>query len=422
MRLHMKSRPTAKPTGSLIAALDIGSSKVCCFIGRVTGTGRLNIIGIGHNESRGIKSGKITDMELLEISVGQAVQSAEEMAGVTINEIIVNISGVHANSHTTSAKITVSTGEVTENDVRRALTAARDVETPGQNDLIHAIPVSFGLDGTQGITDPRNMVGRNLSAAIHGVTASNLALQNIQTCVRSNHLEVESFCASPYASALACLVEDEIDLGCTVIDMGAGTTSIAVFMEGALVYVDAIPIGGAHVTNDIARGLTTPINHAERIKTLFGSAIQSTRDEIDMIDVPQIGEDDSLGPNHVPRSLLTGIIQPRLEETFEMVRARLDASGYIDVVGRRVVLTGGAAQLQGAQELGTLILDKQIRIASPVNISGLPDATGGPAFSAAAGLLIYGLDHQDQVPNLAIPIMTPGSMMSRVSQWLKENW
>ncbi len=417
-----RNNPFAKPPGSIVAGLDIGSSKVCCFIARISNTNRLNVIGIGHYEARGIKNGNIVDMELAEISVGHAVQLAEQMAGQTIDSVVVNVSGIHAHSHTTTSKVSVTGSEVNESDVRKSLIQSRECEVSGQNELIHTIPVSYAMDNIKGISNPLGMIGKQLSTTIHGVTAASNALKNLRTCIANNHLEIEAFCAAPYASALSCLVEDEIDLGCTLIDMGAGTTSIAVFLEGKLVYVDAIAVGGSHVTSDIARGLTTPLNHAERLKTLYGSAIQSPRDEMETIEVPQTGEEDRFAPNYMPRSLLTGIIQPRLEETFEMVRARLDASGYINVVGRRVVLTGGASQLQGLTELGTLILNKQIRIASPIKISGLAEATSGPAFSCASGLLHYSANRMNEVPNIIIPVMTPGNFVSRLGSWLKENW
>lgn len=422
MYLNLKPKQTIRAKGSTIAALDIGTSKICCFIARITDTGGIHVIGIGHHESRGLKSGKFIDMEAAEIAIGQAIQSAEDMAGETISSVVVNLPNVHTLSHQVHSQTYVSGGEVTDNDVRRALTKAREVEVSGQNELIHAIPVQYTVEKNKGVKDPKGMHGKHMTAQIHAITGASNAVKNFRLSVSNNHLEVEAFCVDAYAAALSCLVEDERDLGCTVIDMGAGTTSIAVFMDGTCVYTDAIPIGGGHVTHDIARGLTTPINHAERIKTLYGNAIQSTRDNSDMIEVPQIGEDENAGGHFVPRSILTSIIQPRLEETFEMIRARLEASGYSDIVGRRVVLTGGACQLSGLRELGTLILDKQIRIAHPIKITGLANATSGPAFSSACGMLAYAAHHLDEVPDLSIPIVTPGTMVTRIGQWLKENW
>ncbi len=422
MYFNLKSKQTTRAKGSIVSALDIGTSKICCFIARITDSGGIHVIGIGHHESKGLKSGKFTDMEAAEICIGQAIQSAEDMAGETINSVIVNLPNIHAQSHQISSETSISGGEVTDNDVRRTLSRARDVEVATQNELIHAIPIQYTIDGNKGVKDPKGMHGKNMHAKIHAITGATNAIKNFRLSVSNNHLETEAFCVDAYAASLSCLVEDERNLGCTVIDMGAGTTSIAIFIDGTCVHTSAIPIGGGHVTHDIARGLTTPINHAERIKTLYGNAIQSTRDNSDMIEVPQIGEDESAGGHFVPRSILTSIIQPRLEETFEMIREKLETSGYSDIVGRRVVLTGGACQLSGLRELGTLILDKQIRLANPIKITGLANATSGPAFSAVCGMLNYASYHMDEIPNLSIPIVTPGTIVSRMTQWLKENW
>lgn len=213
-----------------------------------------------------------------------------------------------------------------------------------------------------------------------------------------------------------------MDLGCTVIDMGGGVTSIAVFQGGKLIYTDAVPVGGQHVTSDIARGLTTPLDKAERLKTFYGSAIASANDQNEMIDVPQLGEDERNHSNHVPRSLLIGIIQPRVEEIFELVRARLEDSGLGAAAGRRVVLTGGASQLPGLRDLGQSVLDKQVRLGRPIRISGLPDAVAGPAYATTAGLLTYITERSDEMPTRVIAHAEPESLMMRLRLWLRENW
>ena len=226
-------------------------------------------------------------------------------------------------------------------------------------------------------------------------------MRNHTAAIGRAHLEAEALVVSPYAAGLACLVEDERDLGVTVVDMGGGTTTIGVFFGGNLIFADAVPVGGMHVTHDIARGLSTPLAHAERMKALFGSAVSSTLDEREMIAVPQIGEEENSQVSHVPKSLLVSIIAPRLEETFELVRNRLDASGSDQVAGRRVVLTGGACQMHGARELAGLILDKQVRIGRPMRVKGLAEATQGPAFSTAAGLLHFALSERAESPRPA---------------------
>jgi cell division protein FtsA len=249
--------------------------------------------------------------------------------------------------------------------------------------------------------------------------AVSTSVRNHTTALGRSHLEAEALVASPYAAGLACLVEDEKDLGVTVIDMGGGTTSIGVFFGGNLIFADAVPVGGMHVTNDIARGLSTPVAHAERLKALFGSAVASTLDEREMIAVPQIGEEDDGHVTHVPKSLLVSIIAPRLEETLELVRNRLDASGSDPLAGRRVVLTGGACQLHGARELAGLILDKQVRIGRPMRVKGLAEATHGPAFSSAVGLLHFAVSERAESPRP--PRIARSGIFGRVGQWMREN-
>jgi len=213
-----------------------------------------------------------------------------------------------------------------------------------------------------------------------------------------------------------------MDLGCTVIDMGGGVTSIAVFYGGVMIYNDAIPVGGQHVTSDIARGLTTSLGHAERLKVLYGSAVASSTDENELIDVPQIGEDNQSQPNHAPRSLLVGIIQPRLEEVLELARARLNDSGVGQAAGRRVILTGGASQLPGLRDLGQMVLDKQVRLGRPIRIDGLAEAVNGPAFATTSGLLLYISERSDEMPAEIMAQVEPGNLWERVKFWLRENW
>jgi cell division protein FtsA len=286
--------------------------------------------------------------------------------------------------------------------------------------VIHSIPVGFSVDDSRGILDPRGMVGERLGVNMHIVTAAAASVRNHTASIGRAHLAIEAMVVSPYAAGLACLAEDETELGVTVIDMGGGTTTIGVFFGGNLVFADAVPVGGTHVTNDIARGLATPLAHAERMKALFGSAISSTLDEREMIAVPQIGEEEDGHVNHVPKSLLVSVIAPRIEETFELVRNRLDASGCDKIAGRRVVLTGGACQLHGVRELAGLILDKQVRIGRPMRINGLAESTHGPAFSTAAGLLHFALSERAEAPR---PIRLPrGGIIGRAGQWLRENF
>ncbi len=408
--------------GDIVSILDVGSSKVCCMIGKVTETMGVHVIGIGHNVSAGVRSGQFINLQAAEEAVGQAVQAAESMAGHTVSSLIVNVSSIHCRSEEISAQTHISAGEVSYNDIRRLTALARQSEEPGKFELIHAIPFYFTVDKITGIRDPVGMKGRILKARIHTVSADYNTLQNIRLALANNHLEVETFCVGSYAASLSTLIDDEKELGCVLIDIGGGTTGIAIYVEGHMVHISSVPIGGHHVTNDIARGLTTPIHDAERLKTLHGTAMQSSRDLSDVIEVPQIGAEKSAEGEYFSKSVMTSIIQPRLEELFEMVRHRIELSGYENMIGRRVVVTGGGAQLSAVGDLATLILDKQVRIANPQGVTGLAEATQGPSYASACGLLIYGTQHLDQSANFVIPLLTPANMVSRVRQWLKENW
>jgi cell division protein FtsA len=406
-----------------IAALDIGSTKTCCFIAQAGDDGRLNMAGFGHQGTKGVRAGTIVDMDGVEESVLNTVHAAEQMAGEQIQNVIVNLSCGYPSSRTIGLEMAIDGHEVNEADIRRALDRGREYQVDSDRNLIHALPVGYMIDGSPGIREPRGMYGDRLGVEIHLVTAGAGAVRNLMTCIDRTHLGIDAMVVSPYASALACLVEDEMNLGVTLIDMGGGTTTIAVFYDGEMVFTDFIPVGGIHVTNDIAHGLSTAVVHAERMKTLYGSAIASPADQHDVIDVPPIGEADHAEPNHVPKSLLTGIIQPRVEEIFELVRSRLELSGFAKVAGRRVVLTGGTSQLSGVRDLAALILDKQIRMGRPTGLDGLADATGGPAFSTCAGLLTYGVEkHVAPAPWAGINPEEPAGLMGRFGQWIRVNF
>lgn len=411
-----------KPTrGGMIAALDVGSTKVCCIIARVEDAGNIRVLGVGHQLASGVRAGAIVDMEGAETSIGAAVHAAEQLAGETVRDVVVNVSGGYPVSHTFNAEVSVPGQEVTDGDVRRAMAHARALQISPDSALVHAIPVGFALDGSRGIRDPKGMYGDRLGVQVHVITASAGAVRNLQTCVARCHLDIESMVVSPYASALACLVDDEMELGVACIDMGGGTTTMSVFFEGQMVWTDSLPVGGGHVTNDIARGLTTPVVHAERMKTLFGGAMASASDEREMIDVPQVGEEERGAVSQVPKSMLVRIIQPRLEEIFELVRGHLEHSGFGKLAGRRVVLTGGASQLPGTRELAQLILDKQVRIGRPTRIGGLSDAHSGPAFATAAGLLTHAVRHPVELPVSAHEGAGSSGLWGRVGLWLREN-
>ena len=412
----------------LIAVLDVGSSKICCFIAFADPRGEPNVVGIGQQASRGIKNGSIVDMEQTEEAVRNAVHAAEHMAGETIEQVIVNLSGGYPVSSSVGVEVAIDGHEVAETDLHRIFQQGRQAEclklqSDSGRQAIHTSPTGYSVDGNRGVRDPLGMYGDLLGVNLHIVTASSGAIRNLTTCLQRCHLDPIGFVVSPYASGLACLVDDERELGVTVIDMGGGTTTLAIFYEGNVVYTDLVPVGGNHVTSDIARGLSTPLAHAERIKTLYGHAVASRADEREMIDVPQVGETDDEAGHQVSRSILNGIMQPRLEETLELVRSRIETSGLDKVAGRRVVLTGGACQLPGLTDLAGLVLDKQVRIGKPVRIKGLAEATSGPAYATCAGLLSYALEGQANLPlKWQEDEKATSGLMGRLGSWFREHF
>ena len=429
-------KPLPSKRSHVVSVLDIGSSKVVCMIGRLTPrkesqilpnrTHNVEVIGIGHQRSRGVKSGVISDLDAVESVVRLAVDAAERMASLTVDSLIVNVSAGRLTSDVYTATIDLGGQEVESADLRKVLMAASHQSLRQDRAVLHSLPAGFSLDGERGIRDPLAMYGDLLGVDMHVVTAERAALKNIELCVNRAHLSVEGMVATPYASGLAALVDDEVELGCAAIDMGGGTTTISVFAEGKLVHTDAIGIGGHHVTTDLARGLSTRIEDAERMKVVHGSAIASAADERDMISVPPIGEDDRDQPTQVPRALVTRIVRARLEETLELIRDRIQKSGFSPIVGKRVVLTGGAAQLTGLPETARRILARNVRIGRPMGVSGLPTAAKGPAFSTAVGLMIYpqvaDMETHAGQGGLLAALGNGNSRMARVGQWLKESF
>ena len=406
----------------LLVALDIGSTKVSAFVARVDEGSHMRVLGIGHQVSVGMRCGSVVDMDLLERSIRVTIDAAERMAGEIVSEVFVNMSSGQLGSQTVGVDVEVSGKEVCDDDVHRVLKQAKSQAEPGQREVLHVIPTGYSIDGVRGIRDPRGMFAGRLGVDIHIVTAGQASVRNLVACVERCHLGVSSLVASPYAAGLGALVEDEKDLGVTLIDMGGGTTSIAIFYDGNLIWADSIPYGGEHVTHDIARGLSTPTEYAERMKTLYGSTLPSTADDRDMINVPMVGDSEGDSNTAVSRSALVQIIQPRVEEIFELVRDRIGISGAAKLAGRRVVLTGGACQLQGASELAARILDRQVRIGRPIRIRGLADSTAGPAFAACSGLLHYAASGQgDAQKEKRWDEEAPRRRLARMGEWLQSH-
>jgi len=420
-----KAAAQVKARNGLIAALDIGTSKVCSLIAKPAESGdTFRVVGIGHHASRGMRAGALIDLDEAEATIRTTVEAAERMAGENIRGVVVNVSTGTPRSRMVAYEVSVAGHEIGEADLRRILDPAGFASAiPTDHDVVHVIPVGYSVDGCRGVRDPRGMFGQRLGVNLHLITAASGAVRNVATCVTRCHLEVEGKVVSPYAAALGCLVDDETQLGITLIDLGGGTTSVAVFFDSELIYTDSIPLGGLHVTRDLARGLSTPVTQAERIKTLYGSCQPSPSDSRQMIEIPPIADDGASESTIVPRSMLVGIIRPRMEEIFEMVRTRLQDAGYDRVAGRRVVITGGAAQLAGAAELASQVLDKQVRVGRPRGIEGLPDAVAGPAFATVAGLLCFAAKRpHNGIEPVYRPTTTAQGRFGRFGQWLRQNF
>ena len=428
--------------GEVFAALDVGSSKIACFIARADKDGGTpRVIGIGHQLSEGMRNGAVSNMDSLQHAVSAAVATAEQMAGETIERVIVNVSGPQLASQLVNIELPLNGREVTEGDLHRIGVQAQSITVDDASnralELLHSIPVSYALDNQKGVRDPIGMTGNMLHSQMHLISAEFGPVRTLVTAIARCHLDVTKLVAAPYASGLSCLVEDEMDLGSLVIDLGAGTTSFAVFFDGNAIYTDGIAVGGAHVTNDIARGLTTSLTHAERLKTLYGNATASAMDDREIIDVPQVGEEAPENANHIPKAHLIRIIQPRLEEIFEMVRARMNKSGFNETAGKRVVLTGGASQMPGIRELAQRMLDKQVRLGRPLRVArpfhpnsvnkgsaftGLAEATSGPAFATTAGLLAIAMQPElAQSSNAFSEFTGGGNIFTRAGTWLRQN-
>ncbi len=408
-----------------IAALDIGSSKVSCFIGQQHDDGSIEILGVGHQLAKGIKAGQVTDVGEAVESIVAAVHAAERMAEENIEHVFVCVNGAHVQSRSVSVELGIASEGVSDQDIVDLINEGCDSIASEEHSILHCFPLQYYVDDSKGLRDPRGMLGEFVGAELHILTAKQSVLTNLAQCLGRCHLNVAGYVVAPHAAALACLEKDEREMGVTLIDMGGGLTSICVFVDGRNIFSDTIAIGGKHVTSDIAHGLSTSQQNAERIKTLHGSAYGDAKDDEVMIDVPQLGDDDDdSDPTQLPRSALVGIIRPRMEELFEMVRGRLEAAGVDNAAGRRCVLTGGASQLRGAGELASKLLNKQIRKAKPRAIQGLPDAVSGPAFSVVSGLMVFTAEHNWE-DELMAEARSGGSlkrMKEFVKRWLKANF
>ncbi|MCK5296030.1 MAG: cell division protein FtsA [Alphaproteobacteria bacterium] len=412
---------TAISRNGIIAALDIGTTKISCFIARQLSDGSMRVIGIGHVKARGMKNSIITDMEKAETSIRSAVEAAEQMADERIGAVIVNISNGQILSTKLFAEMSISNRAINNTDVYKVIDRGLSQFNSEGREIFHCIPTNYILDG-EDVYDPRGMYGNTLGVGIHLISVNISPVRNINTVIERCHLDIASKIVSPYASGISCLINDEKKLGTTIIEMGGGTTGIAIFLGGHIVYTASVPVGGIHVTNDIARGLTTTVANAERIKTLYGCTFTSPKDNSEYIKVPLLGDEDEANICNIPRSTLVKIIQPRIEETFELVYNRIKESGFNDISSRNVVITGGASQLQGVVETASKILGKHVRIGKPQETKGLPRSMSGPAFATCSGLLQYGMQTHTAPVKTASSEQKSGGYIGRIGQWLLQNF
>jgi len=413
----------SKRLNSRIAALDIGSSKVACFIASDVG-GKLVIRGIGHQLSQGYKSGSITNIKLLENSIISAVHNAEQMANETIEKVFVNLSSSLLESRIIETEVYIAGGKVTARDVAKLTSLAVEESRKENRELIHSIPFDYTLDDISGIANPEGMVGRNLFARTHTVTAPLSIVNNIISCLGKCHLSVSGFSTSAYASSIAVLNEDEQDIGATVIDIGGTNTSYATFYRGHMVYAGSIALGGAHITSDISKGLAISVSASERIKSLYGCTYLTHHDEFQNIEIESAANDDS-DIIRISKAKLVEIILPRTEEIFELCHANLMGTPWFSGYGGRIVLTGGGSQLNGIKEVaGKIFNTSHIRIGRPRQIKGLADATASAAFATCAGLLLHSWQNNPKAQlTKPEPIDSPRKgAVSRIGKWFTNNF
>jgi cell division protein FtsA len=432
--LTPKMKPLSPKRSAMVAALDVGTSKIACLIGRLKPrqsqdvlpqrSHSIDVLGFGHTLARGIKGGAVIDLADAEAAVRQAVDAAERSAKMQLHSVVVSVSAGRPASELFSASIDVASS-ISERDIARVLAAGRRHSARPGRAVLHSLPIGYVLDNANGIRDPRGMLGRRFGIDMHVATTDVSVARNLMLAIERCHLDVEAMVASSYVAGLSTLADDEADLGAALIDMGAGTTTIAVFSGGRFTHADGFALGGRHVTLDLARGLNARVSDAERIKTLYGSVLTGAADERDMIAVPPVDNDEREAPQFVSRANLVRIIKPRVEEILEMVRDRLASSPFASEPRGRVVVTGGASQLTGLAGLATQILGRPVRIGRPLGVSGLPEQAKGPAFAAATGLLIYPqtahLEHFE--PRATRQSATGKSgYIARVGRWLRESF
>lgn len=407
-----------KPNKDLMVGIDIGTSKVVTIVGEVTSDNSLNIVGLGSHPSQGLKRGVVVNIESTVQSIQKAVEEAELMAGCQIYSAFTGIAGSHIRSINSHGIVAIRDHEVTLSDVERVLDAAKAVAIPADQKILHILPQEYIIDNQDSIREPIGMSGVRLEAKVHIVTGAVSAAQNIVKCLKRCGLVASDIVLEQFASSQSILTEDEKELGVCMVDIGGGTTDIAIFTNGSIRHTAVLPIAGDQVTNDIAIALRTPTRNAEEIKLKYGCALQDFADSNQMIDIPTVGDRPM---RHVSRRALAEVVEARYEELFTLVAAEIRRSGLGDFIAAGIVLTGGASKVEGAAELAERVFKMPVRIGVPQYITGLPEVMNNPAYATGVGLLLYGMQQRD-TEREALPSATIKGLWGRMKGWFQGNF
>ncbi len=404
----------------MIVGLDIGTSKVVAIVGEIGPEGDIEIVGIGSNPSKGMKKGVVVNIESTVQSIQRAVEEAELMAGCQIHSVYAGIAGSHIRSLNSHGIVAIKDQEVFPADLERVIDAAQAVAIPADQKVLHILPQEYVIDNQEGIKEPLGMSGVRLEAKVHLVTCAVNAAQNIEKCIRRCGLEVEEIILEQLASSYAVLTEDERELGVCLVDIGGGTTDIAIFTEGSIRHTGVIPIAGDQVTNDIAMALRTPTQYAEEIKIKYACALTQLAGADETIKVPSVGDRP---PRDLSRQSLAEVVEPRYDELFTLVQAELRRSGYEDMVPAGIVLTGGTSKMEGVMELAEEIFHMPVRVGSPQGVQGLTDIVRNPIYATSVGLLQYGAEHQSEAATVSSGKGSFGEgAFGRLKAWLQSNF
>lgn len=402
----------------MIVGLDIGTSKVVAIVGETDSDGRIEIVGIGSHPSKGMKKGVVVNIESTVQSIQRAVEEAELMAGCQIHSVFVGIAGSHVRSLNSHGIVAIRDREVVLADIEQVLEAARAVAIPADQKVLHILPQEYVIDNQEGIREPLGMSGVRLEAKVHLVTCAVNAAQNIEKCIRRCGLEVEEVILEQLASSYAVLTDDERELGVCLVDIGGGTSDIAVFTEGSIRHTGVIPIAGDQVTNDIAMALRTPSQYAEEIKIKYACALTQLAGADQTIKVPSVGDRP---PRDLSRQSLAEVVEPRYDELFTLVQAELRRSGYEDLVPAGIVLTGGTSKMEGVVELAEEIFHMPVRVGYPHAVHGMADIVRNPIYATSVGLLHYGFQHSGETPRSAAS-GTGAGWWARLRAWISRNF